>query len=370
MQRKQINSSRSPLKELLVPPLLITTALLFFWGLSSPAQSKSGIPSKEEARDLLRRGAEETDLQSAGASPFHLLVKARSFGEKGEMVEGSYEIWWESNKHWRKRVRWANDTEEDFVDKDRIWKLGDDTHLAESELLKQILDFSSRIKASTKGTVRKVKAGELDGRPVACAELILSDGSSAVAGGDFPEERTICIESTGLPMKVESYGITSLELMEYMHFGEKRFPKTLRATRNRKTLMEADVESLDAFDPAKMDNFAVPAGVPSKPWCSDMIRPAPIRLGNSPPSPYHALGVPNITVMQMDPTSIGKYSIIIFRVGEKGDVLDIRAFMPDGEVPMKDGERKALLKSQFRAATCDGRPIEAEFPIKIHVPQF
>jgi hypothetical protein len=345
---------------------VIAMAILLFGGYPAFGQGKSELPSNDEVKVLLRRAAEETDLRSTGSSAFHLLVKAKSFGGKGEIVEGIYELWWGANDHWSSRIQWANSAEVDVADNNRIWKQGEDTHLLESRRLWHILDFSGRLKSSAEANVRKVKSAELYGHPVVCAQIPFE---FPIKTSDLPSERIICLESmSGLPLRFD-IGSSQLELGEYMAFGQKRFPKTLRLIHKGKTIMEVEVESLAEFDSTKRNVFAVPVGAVSNPWCSDMVEPLPTRLGGPrqvpfpPPPGSVALPVP----LDVD---IKKFSLILFRVRETGTVQDVRAFVPGGEVLLKDKEKSVLLKSTFRPATCHGNAIEAEFSMGFHLPIF
>jgi len=346
---------------------VIATAILVFAVYSAFGQGKSELPSKDEVKVLLRRAAEQTDLRATGSSAFHLLLKAKSFAGNGQIVEGIYELWWGGSDHWRSRVQWADSAETDVADNNRIWRQGDDTHLLESRRLLHILDFPARLKSSAEAAeakVRKVKSGDLYGHPVVCAEIPFD---SPIKISSLPSERTICLESmSGLPLRLD-IGSSQLDLGEYMAFSQKRFPKTLRLTHDGKTIMVVEVESLDEFDSTKPSVFAVPVGAVSSPWCSDLVEPRPTRLGG--PSQLPIPPPPNSVALPLD-IDIKKFSLILFRVAETGTVQDVRAFIPGGEVLLKDKEKSALLKSTFRPATCNGNAIEAEFPMEFHFPIF
>lgn len=335
-------------------------------------QRKSEVPSKDEARALLQHAAKQTNLRSTDSTPFQLVVKAKSFGEKGEIIEGHYALWWRTRDRWSSRIEWANSVEVDLADNNRIWKQGEDTHLVESRRLSHILEFSGRLKWSAQATFRKVKSGELDGQAVACVQIPLeSPGrqwSAVVVSSNIPSERTICMESaSGLPLKFDT-GASRLELREFMTFGEKRFPKTLRLVYNEKTIMEAEVESLAELDPTKLEAFAVPAEAASYPWCSDMAGPLLTRLGEQFPSTIPR-PPPNMVALPLN-MDIAKFSVVLFKVDETGAVRNVRAFIPGGEVLLKDREKSILIKSTFKPAACNGNAIEAEFPMELHFPHF
>jgi hypothetical protein len=343
---------------------MIATAILLFGAYSAFGQGKSELPSNDEVKVLLRRAAEDTDLRSTGSPAFHLLVKAKAFGEKGEIVGGIYELWWGASNHWSSRIQWADTAEISVVDNDRIWKQGEDTHLVESRRLWHILDFPGRLKSSAEAKVRKVKSRELYGHPVICAQIPFE---FPIMASDMPSERTICLESmSGLPLSFDT-GSSQLGLGEYIAFSQKRFPKTLRLTHKGKTIMEVEVESLAEFDSTKPSAFAVPVGAVSNPWCIDTVGPLPTRLGGPSQAPISPL--PNSIALPLG-LDIRRFSVILFRVGETGTVLDVHAFVPGGEVLLKDKEKSVLLKSTFRPATCYGNAIKAEFPMEFHLPIF
>jgi len=346
-------------------------AILLSVACGAFGQGKSEAPSKDEAQALLQRAAKVTNLRATDSTPFHLLVKAKSFGEEGEIVEGHYELWWKTSDHWSSRIEWANNAELDVTDNNRIWKQGEDTHLVESRRLWHVLDFSGELKSSAEGKLGKVKPGKLDGQAVVCVQI---QWSAPFVSTNLPSGRTLCVESvSGLPLKFDT-GVSRLELGEFMAFGEKRFPKTLRLVNRGKTIMEVQVESLAELDPTKLEAFSVPVGAASFPWCSDMVGPWPTRLGDqSPfplPPPLNSVALPPNSVALPLNMDITKFSVVLFKVGETGAVHNVRAFMPGGEVLLKDKEKTILLKSTFKPATCDSSAIEAEFPMEFHFPFF
>lgn len=343
------------------------------------AQTKPAVPSKDEAKTLLNGDAEITNLRAAGSPPFHLRARAKSFGPKGDAVEGTYEGWWASADQWREEIRWGNSAIVAVAGKDHMWKQGENTHLLETTTLSRILNFWSSLKVPSSVKVKRVQSKEFDGASATCIQVPLGapDGPGPLAvPGPFilsrppsiPDERTICLDSgSALPVRVD-YGPSRLELGTYVLLGMKRFPRTLRMVQSGKPLIEVQLESLDTFDSLQPDVLAAPTGARSKPWCSNMIPPKPVQVGGAPAP--DRVSLPNGGYMISLPPGLTRFAIIMYHVDEKGHVLDVHAFNWGGEASLKESEKHDLLKSTFQPATCQGKPLEADFSMEFHPTRF
>jgi hypothetical protein len=145
--------------------------------------------------------------------------------------------------------------------------------------------------------------------------------------------------------------------------GDKQFPRKLRELRDGKLLIEAELDSIELLDVTATSAFAPPNGKTANPWCANMISPTPLHFGSASSATPLPGGGFFITPL---PAELRGRDLVVFRVDEAGRAVDVSAFTMAGEVPFKDRERQTLLESRFKPATCDGRPVEADFLMPEH----
>jgi hypothetical protein len=175
-------------------------------------------------------------------------------------------------------------------------------------------------------------------------------------------ERSACwAAATGLPIRIET-GTDRLELGAYSAMGDKQFPRKLRDLRDGKPLVEAELDSLEMLDVTTTSAFAPPSEKTASPWCANMILPTPLHFGSA----SGTAPLPGGGFMTPLPGELRGRDVVVFRVDEAGRAVDVSAFTMAGEVPLKDRERQTLLESRFKPATCDGRPVKADFLMEEH----
>ncbi len=371
----------------LLRTLLILSAALFTWTPAGSAQMEPPVGSNEEAAALLTRAAEETRLDGRGSAPFHLRARMKSFGAKGDAVDGTYELWWISPEKWRNEITWVGAKTVRIAEKDRIWIAGEDAHRFDTWRLSNAFRFWSRLIVDGGEHIKRVSNKELNGAPAACIELTQNDQTNnfPVWVGDLLQgsvplvpDRTSCLDlGTGLPLNIE-FGFTRveydayrgvilknfpplrLEFGAYAKLGAKYFPETLREIQAGTLLFELRLEFLDDLDPGQSNALERPSDAVSRSWCPDMALPVPLHFGEAPPSP---LSFPNGAPMVPLPEDFDRLGMLTFEVDHEGRALAVEAFNHKGRVSLKESEKRALLRSAFEPATCQGKPISAEFQI-------
>lgn len=348
----------------------LTVALLVGTAFPVAAQKSPSPPAKEEGNALVERSSQWTNLRAPGSAAFHLHARVRSHGPKGQTVEGAYELWWASVDRLREEIRWGDKSLVRIADNNRQWTDGFDPYRLETLHLTRLLDFSSRLRIPSGLSVDRVQTKEIEGVAATCMRLfhISSPQNAAIPGTGLiiklpmESERSACWDAaTGLPVRIET-GTDRLELGAYSAMGDKQFPRKLRDLRDGKPLIEADLDSLELLDVTTTSAFAPPNGKTAKPWCANMILPTPLHFGSaSGVAPLPGGGF--ITPL---PGELRGRDLVVFRVDEAGRAVDVSAFTMAGEVPFKDRERQTLLESRFKPATCDSRPVEADFLMPEH----
>lgn len=330
------------------------------------AQRSPSLPSKEEGNALVEGSNQRTNLRALGSAPFHLRARVKSYGPKGQTIQGTYELWWASLDRLREEINWGDKSFVRIADNNHLWVYGADPYRLDTLHVTGLLDFSSRLRIPSGRSVDRVQAKQIDGVSAICMRLFhvsYLPGATSISGtrvlimSPIESERSACWDAaTGLPLRIEA-GSDRLELGTYSAIGDKQFPRKLRELRDGKTLIEAEVDSLELLDVAMTTAFAPPSENSAKPWCANMISPTPLHLGSA----SGTTSLPGGGFIAPLPPELRGRELVVFRVDEAGRAVDVRAFTIAGEVSIKDRERQKLLESRFRPATCDGRPVEADF---------
>lgn len=335
-------------------------------GFPAFAERNPSLPSKEEAKALVERSNKLTNLRALGSAPFHLHARVKSYGPKGQNIQGTYELLWASLDRWREEIKWGDKSFVRIADNNLIWAIGADTDRLDTLHITGLLDFSSRLRMPADRSIDRVQMKQIDGVSAICMRLFhysSTPGGTAIAGtgllimSPINVERSACWDAaTGIPLRIEA-GSDRVELGNYSAIGDKQFPHKLRELRDRKTLIEVELDSLELLDVTTTNAFTPSIGMSAKPWCVNMISPTPLRFGSATGS----TSLPGGGFITALPTELLGRELVVFRVDEAGRAVDVHAFTTGGEVSIKDRERLTLLESRFRPATCDGRPVEADF---------
>ncbi len=220
------------------------------------AQKNPSPPTKEEGKALVERSSQWTNSRAPGSAAFHLHARVRSYGPKGQTVEGAYELWWASVDRLREEIRWGERSFVRIADNNRQWIDGSDPYRLATLHLTRLLDFSSRLRVPSGLSVDRVQTKEIEGVAATCMRLfhISSPQNAAIPGTGLiiklpmESERSACWEAaTGLPVRIET-GSDRLELGAYSAMGDEQFPRKLRDLRDGKPLIEAELDSLELLD--------------------------------------------------------------------------------------------------------------------------
>jgi hypothetical protein len=361
--RFQASAMRLPLLSLSVLTLVFL-AICIAWQCAAQAQAKPPLPSKDEAKLLLEAASDKTNLHSRGSPAFHLRVKVKSFGSKGDSIEGTYELWWASSDRWREESTWPGRTAARIANDNRLWTERGDVNRFDTSVLLDLLDFWARVGISRGQQVRRVRRRAFDGVSLVCIEVAQYNGTVTIGTMliSVPSrDQTTCLDpASNLPLYIERES-ARLELSDYQELGTKHFPHRLRQMQNGKSLIEAEVESLETLDGGRGNAFEHSAGAGSRPWCSCMVGPVPLHFGGAPDFP--SLVPPGPLAIPLPP-DFRRFGLLIFDVDDTGHSLDVEAFKHGGQIPIKDSDKRTLLKSVFKPATCGNKPIQAEFQIE------
>jgi hypothetical protein len=349
---------------------VIVLAAIFVLIMSPPlsAQKNAPLPSKAEGTALLDAASQRTNLWAAGSAPFHLRATARTYGAKGEISQGTFELWWASPERYRDEINWGDGASIRIADRDSLWVDGADAHRYDTFRVTQLLGFPSRLNTSPGWSADKVQVEQIDGAAAICLrftrssnfpnKMVMPDGRVFVASAPIPAPFACLDPINKLPVQIER-GNRRLQLGNYVQIGDRQFPRKLaELTRGGAPIVQVELDTLESLDPSETAPFAPYAGIAAERWCANMIVPKALRL-RLPAGIDYA----EDTFFSPFVTDASSRALLVFRVNEGGHPAEVRTFTTAGEVPIKDKDKRTLLQSSFTPASCGGKPLAWEFLI-------
>lgn len=334
-------------------------------GFPALGQDLPSVPSKEQRTLLLETAVRRTNLWAEGSAPFHLRANVVSYGAKGEIREGRFELWWASPERFRDEINWGEKSSVRIADKNSMWIGGSDVHRLDTFRVTTLIGFASRLMIPAGRKVERVQAKRIDGVSTVCMQI--SQPRRPPDAIYFPEGYLVqnpdpdpseCLDAvTHLPLWSES-GQHVLKLGDYAKIGDKEFPRKLVEFHNGKPAVEIVLDLLEPLDVNAADVFRPAGDMIAKPWCANMILPNAVLLKFPEGIIYFADGF-----LTTSPVS-HNWALLVFQVDESGNPKDVRAFTVSGEATIKDQEKRLLLQSKFSPASCDSKSLQGEFLLR------
>ena len=317
------------------------------------AQSNSALPTRDEFKLLLVKAYDQPNLWSYGSPAFHLRAKTKAYGVKAAVIEGTYELWWDSKDRWREDVSWNNQMSSQFAVREQIWRTGEDTHRADTFRVTSVLK-------TWQGVYMDIPSANIQARTIGSTGFL-----SACASGhksNMPPQ-TICLDPATGSLSETHLADQHWEYADYIQLEAKRFPRRIEYWDGKKPLVEVDTELLEKFDAAKSADLVPPTGTPPAVWCSDMIAPRATHYGAPTMDFRQKQTEEGLLKNGFGPPVPARYAdlgMVIFSVDEKGRVIDVQAFLPGGPHAIDKGEKKMMMSSAFQPASCHGKPVSGE----------
>jgi hypothetical protein len=328
------------------------------------AQSGSGMPSKDEVQALLARAYNQANLWADGAAPFHLRAKTKSYGAKGAAIEGTYELWWSAKDRWSEEIIWNGQTSSQIVADNQLWRAGEDTHRADSLRLTSVLKTWQGILIDMPSARVEAGPGESRGHTSACLKGALVSTSRGIT--TRTPIQMMCVD-TGTGSLVDTQlGAQRWEYRDYTDLGSKRYPRKIHFTEGDKPLIEVDVDTLELADVSPQISQPPTSGAAPFAWCSDMIQPIPVHFG--PPSmDFRQQGferdLEKKGIAPPIPREYTELGMLIFSIDHTGRATDVRVFLPGGPRVIDKYQKRMMMLSTFKPATCQGSPVPGEFVV-------
>lgn len=268
-------TERSGVRRWFVP--ILTTSLLagILPGISQAKKQKVN----EEALQVLEKARSLADIRAPGSPPFraHGRIEAASLAPEKPPFVGQWTLTWQSPSQWREEVSFPGFSQIRVASEGKLWTY---RNMAYEPVrvyqVSQLLDFRSQWLVRSGQTITGLKQKNRNGVALQCVE---------VKDEPFPW-RDLCSDpATLLPAWIAPLGnsvasIPSEEYGDYMPWGDRQFPRFMRAYEGDRLILsvQAEIEPAPATDPSQ---FTPPSSAVEWDWC-DNAEP-PRKLTTVPP---------------------------------------------------------------------------------------
>jgi len=308
-------------------------------GAPSRAAEAARDDLRDQAEALMARAREACDLQAKGNPAFRLRAQVRLLGLREGPLEGSYLWIWSDPGRWRIEIHLGQYQELAVGAPDKVWRRR--TVPAQPYRLyqlEQLLGLTSRLYLDPQERV--VEVGERDWQGVRRNYV-----QTQMKGGG----REFWFDpASGAPVREKHDSledISAFEYSDYVAFGQKSFPRSLRLIQFGKPAVEVGVEELAVIPEPSPHLFNPPENATLWPRCG---RTEPPRALKTPSPSYperarraRAAGVARAYVV-VGPDGKIHYSSVVRTPGE-----DFSAAI-----------QKTLRKWRFQPAMCRGVPVD------------
>ncbi len=240
-----------------------------------PSVAVAGDKKYQEAEVLLAKAREASDIRCEGCPPFRLTAQIREFGEKYQLIEGTYNegtcvLNWASADKWREEYTLGDYSEVQLG-------LGGWIHAKRSTLyrpwepgaLAGHLDIGESLGGLVKAKVRDLSERQLAKGSAVCAQYQGTNTS--------PDVQTLCFLREGgfLTERQEQDNVWRYE--QYGSFAGKEYPRRLAFYTKGQLTLEVRVKELVASPAWPPSLFEPLTGPDVHTSCRDPELPTPIR---------------------------------------------------------------------------------------------
>ena len=332
---------------LIFPVLLISISISL--ASARPAQNPA-TRTKAEAEELLKEAEAKLDLRSSDSPGFHILLKTNSYGQRGDWLQGTYELWWASQNEWREEIGWGDEKAVTFVKDDRIWRTADPLRL-DSERVRNLIELVALFEVAIRsGTIRSSTGRLSSGVDINCVHAGKNSKEgfriakhSPVGQMVFaPNELSFCFNAENLPLTI-STDLGDLAIAGYEIIGSKAFPKGVSKKQEGRTIVSAELILYQPLYATEFAKFQPPPAAQSMDWCADISLPEFFGTWTSPGVNFEQNGD-------------------VFRISAKGGVMFHQGFVAGRSIPTREiGKGPSLFASKFMPATCHKKHVDTEF---------
>ncbi len=295
------------------------------------------LPSKRQANKLLQQTIESQNLELAGKSPFHLIMRVH-YTFEGQTSDGAYEISWAAPDRFRETFQLEKMTETDVA-------LGDKIHISRNTptLTVQFLHVRNFVHhpiflyLGSRSTAHRIYS-DLNG----------GERKDCIAPSENPNDKVCLDPSTNLvvsvnlesPMPSQPY---NLEEDDFVGLGARRYPRHMVRRIPNETI-EVKVEKLEEMTSFNPDAFAPPLNSEARDWC---LHPAPAPGYYFVTSPFPKTDPPGI------------FFPFYLLTGTDGHIKKFISLNPSAP-PIDPAIAKWIRYASFPIWVCGSKPIESE----------
>jgi len=329
----------------LFAPLAISGLWLFGLGLAAAKVNK-----KEQARALLDRAKELSNIRATGSPGFRMKVKLRLLQKNGIFMEGSYLLIWATPQKWREEISFPGYNEILVATQDGTWSVNNQEYrpYVVSRLINSLRVGLGWPKDS-KDKIAKVREIEIDGIRMTCAEL----------NPEQQPKNEYCADSlTGTLIRdTDGYSQIVYKYGDNGSLGDRKFPRTILIFQGDVLMADGRVEELTLEPNPEPELFTAPSGenVRFQPNCEGKkIVTARLILHPNPRYPANAL--------HNRVSGIVRLYAVIGTDGRPHALTVVNSAGPELDAAALD----VVHTWRYQPTTCDGIPVDVETLIVVN----
>lgn len=224
-----------------------------------------------QTSQLFVEAADQANLRAEGNSPFELDGVVEILVGNGQSTHGNYRLLWVSPSKWREELVFNGYKRTRIGGDGRYWQ----ERLLDYELpsiheLDQALDFGSRLRSEATKVPSKIKTEKSKETTIDCVQV----------KGKF-EEQDFCFDPKGLLVLEKlphgagggDENVRSREYGDFLKFGNKLFPQSIRVAGPNQTLVTFSLKSLVPLTVTESSSFIAAPGDQEWLTCSASEKP-------------------------------------------------------------------------------------------------
>jgi len=243
--------------------------------LAATTHTSGTNTSKEQAKALIDKALQMTDIRISGSPPFRLRAQVRLSALVGPDLSGTYLLEWAAPDRFYEGTSFPLFEETQTAQGDRLWRRRSlpyiPYHIWQMQSLIPSYPGLSLAEKSKVGKIREVKK---DGIRMLCIETSYEETL-----------KEVCLDPTsGAPLRIAIPDLSlTYEFSDYASIGPKVFAHRRRLFVDRKLVVEIRVETIETGLSFPPERFAAPAGAQRLAWCPDPKREELLKGADWPP---------------------------------------------------------------------------------------